>query len=145
MFVPEFLYQLSARDQQRTWLDPVLVSLSANVAGVEFNSNVFLIPNDKVMIVNNLVLAADPGAAQACIALQLSLLVPTALSFIPIARTTFAAVLNENQALNWSGSLVAPPGYAVNMLGTFDAGVAANQITGTVVGILIPVGNIQRV
>lgn len=145
MFFPEFLYRLSQRDQQVTWLDPSYNTGLLSDTSVGLERNLVTVPDGRVLILESASVEADPGAAHACTRIRIVATTPVVNLDFVIAQATFAVTANLTQSLNWSGSLLIPPGWSVRMLGVFDAAVAANQIQGYSLGMLLPVGNIQRI
>lgn len=142
MFFPEFLYQLSARDQQITWLDPVIRNLDVSVAAVVVNADAFL-ANDRALILTNAVVNAFAGAAQTSDNTSLFLIPPGSSISIGLRGERPAAAANV--ILNWVGQVLVPPGWTLRGAAAFNAGVAANRVVFDFAGMLIPVGNIQRV
>lgn len=142
---PEQLYQLSQRDLQVTWLDPAIFQNIDILAAVSVNTTLFTVPEGRVLLLQSVSAIADPGAAQSCRSVSISLLQPVSATLFPLARETFAVAADQDRVANWSGSIMVPPGYGINALATFDAAVAANSIRGDMVGLLIPLANVQRV
>lgn len=142
---PELLYQLSGRDQQVTWLDPVIVRVATSTAAAQVNAT-FTVNTGRAFVLTSAIAAAVPGAAQNITDLSLVLQEPTGTTNVGLTgvEVTPAAGL-AFQRLNFSGEVVLPPGWKVIAVGTYSAGVAANQTILTLTGILMPVGNIQRV
>lgn len=144
MFFPESLFLLSSRDQQVTWLDPLIRRISATIAAgtVEAFEEV---PVDRALIVQSLAMHALPGAAQNIENMAIALTPPGngARIFVTVDRTTRA--VNLQAALNWTGSIIVPPGWNVTVSGGFGAAAVANSVVLDIIGMLIPIGNVQRI
>lgn len=143
-FFPELLYQLSARDQQVTWLDPLIQIASASAAQLSVDS-VIDVPEGQVLLLKSVSSGATPGAAQN---------VDTQEILVNARGATIATRLvgrrhNPGSAIsdfiNWTGTILVPAGWQIRGRGTFSAGAAANATSLHVVGTLIPLGNVQRV
>lgn len=145
MFFPEFLYRLSERDQQVTWLDPFIFEQGVSVAGTTPNTTVSSVPLDRALVVQSATVVGIPGAGQACTFLRMTVRAPLGNQSIRLFQQGFAVAANVQQAINWQGSILIPPLWSLTVESVFDAGVAVNQIVGGIWGILIPVGNVQRV
>jgi hypothetical protein len=140
---PEYLYKLSSRDQQVTWLDPRFDALSVAAAAASVQSTL-RVPDGRVLVLSAAVVDAIAGAAQTLdrIVLFCEPPDPSTISF-RISGGIFAA--SVEQFVTWTGQLVIPPNWKVAATARFNAGVAANTVALSLAGILIPVGNIQRV
>lgn len=103
------------------------------------------IPKDRILIVSNIILHADPGATQACIELSARAFTQAGIAF-QVDQLDFAVVADLNHNLSWQGELWLPGrGGVANMLefrATFDAGVNANVLETCLQGVLIPRGNV---
>lgn len=97
-----------------------------------------------MLILQNVHAEAQPGAGQACTELAI-IARAGSMPNRRLTASTFAAAAGIKQHVNWSGSIIVPPRGLVLATGTFDAGVLGNNVLLDVIGILIPVGNIQRV
>lgn len=145
MFFPEFLYQLSERDLKVTWLDPIIRRLTNSQAAATVNND-FEIPDAQAFMLQGFTLQGNPGAAQFVSQLFVAAFVTgTATPMILLKQDDVDAGANEIKNMDWQGSLIIPPSWSIRGSATFNAGVAANECTLGLFGILIPVGNIQRV
>lgn len=145
MFFPELLYQLSARDQQVTWLDPQLSRVQASNAATSVGINWLEVPVGRALVLTNLQLRGSPGLAQACTRLIAEMTPRGGGTTVNIANDDFAAVANLAQNVNWSGEIIIPADWIISVAASFDAGAAANSIDISGAGILIPLGNVQRI
>lgn len=145
MFFPEFLYQLSQRDSQVTWLDPVIERIQTTAAAATVEAQ-FTVPEARALILQSALVTGSPGAGQAVNAMTLSLIPPNQVG--PVRALKFNDTnnaLNFVAAIDWQGSMILPPSWIVNANVGYDAAVAANTTTLHVFGILVPIGNVQRV
>lgn len=147
MFFPELLYQLSARDQQVSWLDPSVSRITAGAAAPTVTANLLTVPAGLALILQALSVGLDPGAAQSILNVAFRILppAPAAAPEVLISNEWFVLTANQNRAHNWQGSVLVPPGWRLACVGTFDAGAANNVVDASHMGILIPIGNVQRI
>lgn len=145
-FFPELLYQLSARDQQVTWLDPFIRRAETNLAAVQVEATL-QIPDGLVLMLQSAVISSVPGGAQVAQSGELGLrpVGVAAGNQIDLSGDMRANLAGSGVHLEWSGAVVVPPGWTVVGLTNFSAGAVANLVILMVVGILAPVGNIQRI
>lgn len=143
-FFPEALYLLSDRDQQVTWLDPVL--FEANVSLAQLNViSAFIVPTGRLLLLQNAVGDFAAGAAQTVSNAQIVVRpVATPNPYTLIAVNYYGPAVQQ-RFINWSGSIVVPPGWQVQADGVFSAAAAANYVDLAISGLLIPIGNVQRV
>lgn len=101
------------------------------------------IPKNKVLVLSNASLFADPGAAQTLLTMDLSGLTAAGALF-PIV-TGAPDVVAKRQALNWSGAAYIPgrgdTDPSLRLTAVFDLGVAGNFAQMSVHGVVIPRGN----
>lgn len=143
MFFPESLYLLSQRDQQVSWLDPVLFRNEAAIAAVDLGLN-FTVPNGRALILQNVLVYAIGGGAQTVTAMEIALQLPGAGvgSFVYLtAREPVGAAVAQ---LQWQGSVIVPEKWQVAGNASFSAGAVANTIVTGTTGVLVPIGNMQR-
>lgn len=145
MFVPEFLYRLSQRDEQVTWLDPRLFDEVAAVAAASVTVQ-DVVPEGRVLLLQSACATQTPGAGQNITRLTLQVVgqVANAPAVLLATDSTIGAA-NDQSDINWSGSIIVPPGWTVRGSGAFSAGVAVNNVRLSYAGVLIPVANVQRV
>lgn len=144
MFFPEFLYQLSARDQQVTWLDPQLGTVVTSTAATSVSSSL-TVPDARLLVVTALNLEAAPGLAQNITQMFLGFFNVATNVLASLTEDLVAKGANAASSIDWQGEIVLPPGWGIRATGSFNAAAAANQVILTVAGILIPIGNVQRV
>lgn len=97
-------------------------------------------------MLTNMVGVSAPGAAQTAlrIFLRVQPVSPGATVYIIAENDLNAAAAAEEMSINWSGQMIIPPNWRLGAQATFSAGAVANTIRVDFYGILIPVGNIQR-
>lgn len=145
--IGDYLYELSARDQQLSWLDPLItrVTLSSNTVTVEPQ---YEVPSGKALLLRSVSIWGDAGTTQTVTSLFIELAHTTA-GFETYLATIFSEQLTtatkNDIALNWSGLIVLPQNWIIRGTSNFDNGVNANTSSISLVGMLIPIGNIQRV
>lgn len=130
----------------------LLTGASAAAVSVTTATAVADIPTDKVLLVSNVFGVAVPGAAQIVTRIRIRWgFLDTLGNFIAqgdLKHTgTIAPAANVQVAIDWQpGPPGFPllPGQVVHWSADFNAGAAANQMAGTVAGVLVPRGNWQR-
>jgi len=142
VFFPEFLLQLSARDQQVTWLDPFIIRVPALAAVTPLPAAV-AIPAGRALILQSATLTFTPGAAQ--LALRAAIAISNGVFSANLRFEQFGAGSNVVGGINWSGSIIVPPTWSVLSNVVFDLGAAVNSSNLDLQGVLIPIANIQRV
>lgn len=145
MFFPEYLYQLGGRDQKITWLDPTLFFQQLGLAGTSV-SIVFRVPFERVLVLQHAWAEFIPGAAQTANIKRLEVIPPTGTApamRLAIDRVTGGAAAPQN--LSWTGSIIVPAQWGVWVDSTFNAGANVNTVTLSLLGVLLPIGNVQRV
>lgn len=144
MFFPEVLYILSEKDRHSTFLDP---TFSRNVvAGALVTlTATYAVPSDRAFMLQNVHGLGDPGGAgQDCQQLSIYVQDPDASIVVTLITDSYGAGA-VNRFLTWTGDLLIPPSWSINLQGVFlAAGPPNNSITIGVAGALIPVANIQR-
>lgn len=147
MLFPELLYQLSSRDQQVTWLDPYLRFVDQSTAAVDVSST-FTIEDGKALVLQSATVEATPGGAQTTTWTKLLVRGPISTDLNQsayLAGSFTASGENAAKFLNWSGSLIVPPQWRITGRAVFSAGAIANNVRLSLLGVLIPIGNIQRI
>lgn len=144
-FWPEGLFELSARDRQVTWLDPVLFVTDLTAAAVAVDVE-YVVPDGRILLLQNAVADFGPGAAQTVLDAQIVVRpVLTVDPFCYLAVNYYNTPAAPNgRFINWSGSIIVPPTWQVQALGNFSAGAAGNFVSLAVAGLLCPVGNVAR-
>lgn len=145
MFFPEFLFKISQRDQQVTWLDPFFSADGLNLANVSVSA-ASIVPEGRALVLTHAFGRFTPGAGQNFTVLQLfydkgSGILPA----MPLKESRTAGAANAIGLLDWQGQVVLTPGNRIVVTGTFNAGAAVNAVEVRAAGMLLPIGNIQRV
>lgn len=144
MFFPESLLKLSQRDQQVTWLDPIALDLEASVAATTVEV-AFVVPTDRVLLLQNAHVHAEAGAGIVTSALVLATFLLSSANPNLITRNDVDFAAGNFGNMTWTGSILVPSGWSVLGRGSFGGAAAANLINLALHGMLIPVANIARV
>jgi len=142
---PEALFLLSARDQQVTWLDPVLLDVEQTgllVASVD--QLLLTVPPDRALLLYNIALRSAPGAAQFVTDSLITVSPSTTGVAVRVVGDTTDYAANVVSFLNWQGTMLIPPTWRIFANMRWNAGAAANSWRVGLHGLLIPAGNIQR-
>lgn len=142
MIFPEYLYQLSKRDLQVTWLDPALRSVVTSVAAANVTSD-FTIDNGRILVLTHVHGFVIPGGGQNVTLLSL-LIVDPGGTLIRLVTDDTNQAADFRAESTWQGELIIPPGWTIRATADFNAALAANRVDLSLGGILIPVGNVQR-
>jgi len=138
----EFLYQISGRDEQLSWLDLVLFEQNVAAAAGSVLSSGNAVPERNIMVMRSACVECTGGGAQLTTGVALLLINPSASRNHIVAASY--EINFQSHALNWSGELYIPPGWLVRAQGTFNAGVALNTTRLNYNGVQLPLGNVQR-
>lgn len=141
MFFPESLYLLSDRDLQVTWLDPLFLQVPAASAATQVTAS-YRVPEGRALLLQSGCIQLQAGAGQTSLQAYLRAQPPTGGLESVIRGEYFTAT--ANWAINWAGSIIIPPNWDLVALGVFNAAAAVNNLTMYAQGMLIPVGNLQR-
>jgi len=99
---------------------------------------------DRILVLTNVAVRADPGATQNVIAIQIQGITQAGLNFV-IAAFDSLAVADQRETLNWDGAVYIQGGGddadSVRVFSSYDAGAVANTMTVGLHGIIIPSGN----
>lgn len=142
MFFPESLYLLSQRDQQVTWLEPVIQRSTSTSAAVSI-SHAFAVPEGRALLLQHAHVRAIGGAAQLNTVRSLYLDRPGAPE-VYLDRSLTAGPVAGEAFLEWQGSVLLPAGWRVTTSSTFDAAANPNSLYTSLAGLMIPIGNIAR-
>jgi len=145
MLFPDYLFQPSDMDVSKGIVLPSPVSQSRQIS--QANATLVLdfgpVPKDRAMILTQAENEGQSGAAQTVSAMRISVSLFDAAGVRverQIARS-FPGVANS--AIDFSGELVMMPDDFLTFVIVFNAGAAANFITASFHGVLIPRGNFQ--
>ena len=102
------------------------------------------LPKDKILVLTNVSVAADPGAAQGVVELAIQGVTQAGLNFT-IARKLPIGTTGESDELNWDGEVYIQGGgdgaTSVRVISVFGTDTNANLSTVGIHGIVIPHGN----
>ena len=93
--------------------------------------------------IENMCAVLIPGAAQTVTFRRILLRYPDGGIFPIITNPEVALAAAATDSINWQGRLIVPPGVAVRASAGFNAGVAANFVSLTVLGSLVSTGNLN--
>ena len=148
---PEQLYRLSARDQQVTWLDPFYQRATQAAAALNLSLVWGPVPEGRVLFLQSLLVRCIPGAGARLTGGWVGVQVPGAsvvayllAGLTPEIADPVPPGTGPVRFIAWSGSILVPPRWQFEASVDFGA-VAASVIEGTAVGVLVPIGNVQRV
>jgi hypothetical protein len=148
MFFPESLYLLSQRDQQVSWLEPLALrdTFAAGIAAANIQRLVYTVPIDRLLILQAFSFLATAGAAQTVNDVRIDIVPRLSAEIVRVWSADSRYMSTGGVAGgNWTGSILVPPQYTLRANFLFNAGAAANFFDLGVHGLLIPVGNVQRI
>lgn len=140
MFFPPFLYQLTPRDDQVTWLEVLFERVTGAALATTVFTGVYVIPKGRILLLQNVEAFAQSGAGQTCS--RISVFVDN-LGSNPsynVASFTFPTPLLNASFCHNPGILVGE-GKQVRAEATFNAGANSNSLILSIAGMLIPRGN----
>ena len=106
MFFPEFLYKLSQRDEQVTWLDPSYGNGDNSAANVSVAQDLIVVPVDRALVLQSVSVFADPGAGQNVVSMFVRVQAPGTAAEFRLAQELTNTVADEEAFINWSGSII---------------------------------------
>lgn len=141
------VFALTARDSESALWGPFYAIATATDAATIVTATPELPPIDRLFVVTGVVIVATPGAAQ--VALDASLFIrakdaPSDISIIaagdfrrPAPAAGAGVVFSQR-----TEAIVAPLNHDLVAGASFDAAVAANDITAAIHGYVVPRGNV---
>jgi hypothetical protein len=143
--IGEFLYQIRDRDEQLTWLEPVLLYESVDLANVLVTAITDIVPERNLLYLTSAVVRAVAGGAQAVSSVYLQAVGPDGISrIIHFVTTAGLIAAPASYAANFSGALYVPPGWYLSGAGVLNPRAAANTVQHTVTRQIHPLGNLGR-
>jgi len=151
--IGDFLYRLSAKDVQSLGLDIVRAKGENTQAAVAVDVD-FVVPNDRIFIIQSATWIIEPGAAQSCNAITMyegqnsggafanpnvSLFTSAQPRMDVIAGFPVATAYDIAQEFEY---LMVPSRKVIRMRAFFNAGAANNKVTASINGYSIPRGNV---
>lgn len=145
MKAPEITYRFQyRRDTAGPTFEIVHRTFTLSDTDATMQSRLSIIPLDKVLVLSNIAVQANPGATQAVDDIRVSGFTPAGLEF-NISRFVAPGTADANVSFNWQGEVYIhgrePKAFNVQVFVTFDAGANANVVDTTISGIVIPRGN----
>jgi hypothetical protein len=141
---PEQLYELSARDRQVTWLDPFYQRATQAAAAVNLSLVWGQVPEGRVLFLQSLAVRVIPAAPLIANSGWAGVQVPGASVVAHILTGMPFTTPPTPSVFMWQGSILVPPRWQFEASVDFS-GVGAHVIEGFAIGVLVPIGNIQRV
>lgn len=144
-FWPEALYELSARDRQVTWLEPVI--FRGNETGDNFGSVIYTVPDGRLLLLQNAYLQVWPDVGNQVTDWKILIGAPGPSFQETYLRASQGVTFAINLVLNeyWSGSVVVPEKWSVRGIGVFSGAAVGDYVDFSMHGLLVPIGNVQRV
>jgi len=145
MRIPEIAYRyLYPIDVASPTLELVTRELSSTLTNALVELSLTGIPTNKILVLSNVTLLADPGATQSVTFLEVAAFTGAGARFL-IAQERPVAVADQNRVLNWQGECWIPgrgdAAISVTVGAGFSAGVAGNNLVLGLFGSIIPRGN----
>ena len=145
MKAPEITYRyIYPRDVAGPTFEVLSRTFFLSDAATSISQSLSLITKDKILVLNNISIQADPGATQALLDLRVSAFTPAGAEW-NITRFRGAGTADLIEAFNQTGEWYIlgrePDVVNVRVVGLFDAGVNANNVDVSLHGIVIPRGN----
>lgn len=140
---PEYLYKLTARDEQVTPLEIFSVFDTDSVALAQITLlSPYVVPEGKILILNNVDYEVDAGGAQFPLNAGLTYFPPRQSgSAGNLASVNFDAMLSTPCKESIQCDIALPGGSSLLGVANFSAGGIANTFSISLYGILIPRGN----
>lgn len=107
-------------------------------------TDLMIVPDDQILLLQDFCFVAQGGGGQTVTTMVLRIWADTNL-VVPVhflENTAGLAVASRTIARSLSNCLVMP-GELVHAIATFNAGVAANTIVVSLIGLMLPRGNLQ--
>lgn len=145
MILLEQLYRLLRADEQVRLLDPYFETVSSVGTIIGLNATL-TVPERKALLLNHAYARILPGTGQNITAnTQLLMRNPGATRVVLLDEVPNALAINVAARLMWQGEAVLMPGCTLRLDALFNSGIASNSITLYAHGMLIPLGNIERI
>ena len=140
--VPELAYQFrQLTDTASPTIEHVLIQQSAAVASAAHAVTLYTVPAGRILVLNAATLRCEAGAAQTV--LQGQIRVSRGGQNFNIFAKSYEFAAAAYLAQSWPCSVWLHPGWVIDARGEFSAGAAANNVIGTLIGQLIPRGNVS--
>lgn len=140
MHFPEWLYRLLPGDQGTQKLGLIWREASGSSAATVVSCDPYTVPSDKCLVLTNVTGSFLAGAAQKTVLRRVMADPPAGTVRYNIHEDHVDSAVNTAVSLNWVGEVVIPGGWKVRIEGQYDAGAAANTVSGEIFGYLIPRG-----
>lgn len=145
MRVPDIAYRfLWPIDTSGPTLETITRNISQASAASILDQTITGIPGDKILVLTNAFIAAEPNGAQGCVEMHMSVFTGAGSETIFAQRFPTTGTGAE-EVLNWSGEIWMrgrDPGGASMRFHTTFSGALANVMRGAIQGFIIPRGNV---
>lgn len=143
MFFPESFLRLQSRDIQSRYLQPLTFNLIVSSAATTVSA-LYLVPQERFAVFQTIVATAEPDPAQSVTRVLVEALNPEQALAFRMRYEEPAPVVARNVAANWAGSIALPAGWRIRARAVFNALVQPNVINLDVIGMLLPLANVER-
>lgn len=146
MIFPEQLYRLLASDEQVRWLDPFMEAETLQQAAVLITTPQIVVPARRALIIYSVEGRADPDPVAIANFVQVDIFTASGGASHPLLSNAIPeAVAGRDKHLEFHGGpLVLSAGMRIQTQAVFSAAAAANRALVRVYGLLIPLGNVER-
>lgn len=125
----------------------VMRGSSVALAAVTNLLNLYTVPRDAVLVLTTGFVRATGGGAQLATASAIRVRDASGVELAVIIGESSRSKLDlagvADLRATFSGQVFCMPEETVEVVGTFDAGVGANTVEGSITGVLMPRGNFQ--
>lgn len=144
--IGDFLYEISQRDMQLSWLDPLFHRERITTATASISVE-YTVPLGRVLLLSSAVASAVAGSLLTTTLVSIGFVKTSAssefdLMVLPSDQLTTAA--KNRYSANWSGRVTVPQDWIIKSSAAFSGTTDVNSLTLSLIGMLIPIGNIQR-
>lgn len=147
MLAPDLAYAFrQPKDVSGPTLEVLTRQQSSSATATTVTTTIMGVPQDRILILSNVSVRGDPGATQACVAIEVRGFTAAGLLF-DIITSNPAIVADLTQVLNWQGQVfllgrgIGETIVEVNCF--YDAGVNANANRVGFHGAVIPRANVS--
>lgn len=149
MAIPiEQLYRLSARDEQLSWLQPVILGQLQGAASTAVGAG-WTIPKSALVVAKKIFVRAIPAAGQRALLVQALLSPPEpSTAFVLLGSkdvSNIPTVALQHDLTVELGDMYISENWRITGQVLYDAGVGFNQLNVSFTGVQIPNGNVDRV
>jgi len=147
VILPDFLYEFrQPRDGASGAFQIIIQANNAESGNVtSFTVEHYVVPKDRALILTAFQSTGRATGGQIVTSGFLEILSRDGGIRFGLRVSHDDSVANGSMDLDWQGQVWIPPGFKLQSIFTFDAGASPNHHeVGAVMGVVIPVGNIQQ-